>query len=174
MVFSKHCYKPTFLSCSELSRSVDLLMTISLSLTSCSRTATLVVSWWMSFSFSWYSPSREEFCFLSPCSSCLTRMCSSSRVESLDLSSRIEDSDLYFLSVKSCQINTPKNNNKAPFQSENTINCRLLIMKHSLLLNVFLINIIKTELLHLYMNHRYMYAHKVNNYCLCSEAIHFH
>lgn len=47
-------------------------------------------------------------------------------------------------------------------------------MKHSLLLNIFLINIIKTELLHLYMNHRYMYAHKVNNYCLCSEAIHFH
>lgn len=108
MVFSKHCYKPTFLSCSELSRSVDLLMTISLSLTSCSRTATLVVSWWMSFSFSWYSPSREEFCFLSPCSSCLTRMCSSSSVESLDFSSRIEDSDLYFLSVKSCQINTRK------------------------------------------------------------------
>lgn len=47
-------------------------------------------------------------------------------------------------------------------------------MKHSLLLNIFLINIIKIELLHLYMNHRYMYAHKVNNYCLCSEAIHFH
>lgn len=97
-------YLSTFLSCSEPSRSVDLTMTISLSLTSCSRTATLVVSWWINFSFSWYSPSREEFCFLKLCSSCLTRRCSSSKVESLDFSSLIVDSDLYFLSVKSYQI----------------------------------------------------------------------
>lgn len=155
MVFSKHCYKPTFFSCSELSRSVDLLITISLSLTSCSRTATLVVSWWISFSFSWYSPSKEEFCFLSPCSSCLTRMCSSSSVESLDLSSRIEDSDLYFLSVKSCQIHTQTVITKLLFKVKTLLiaGCLLWIIH---CINIFFKNIVKTdadvlELLHLYI-----------------------
>ena len=44
-----HPKTPTFCSCSEVSRSVDFFSTSSLVLTSCSRTASLVRSWWMTY-----------------------------------------------------------------------------------------------------------------------------
>lgn len=60
----------TFCSCVASNTSFVLITSWSLSLISCSKTATRVCSWLTSFSFSWHSASRVEFSRRSDKTSC--------------------------------------------------------------------------------------------------------
>lgn len=69
----------TFCSWIVSNASFVLRTSWSLSLISCSKTATFVCSWLMCFSFSWHSVSRVQFSLLRERTSCLAR-CSSWRL----------------------------------------------------------------------------------------------